>query len=167
MRSSPRAQTRFYDAVAMALEMLDHETGRRAVLALTDGEDTFSQSATLESVVGSAQAAGLPVYTLGLGSEEEIESNDLRRLATSTRGQYYPAAMPTISARSTNRSPSESGRVTRWSIRAIASSRTAPCGRCASSIAPARRLARLPCSSPEWSFPPAAGRRCSSSSWPG
>jgi Ca-activated chloride channel family protein len=88
----PAGATRFYDAVAMALEMLNHETGqRRAVLALTDGEDTFSQSATLESVIGSAQALGLPVYTLGLGSEEEIESNDLRRLATSTRGQYYPA----------------------------------------------------------------------------
>jgi VWFA-related protein len=88
----PAGATRFYDAVAMALEMLKHETGqRRAVLALTDGEDTFSQSATLESVIGSAQGLGLPVYTLGLGSEDEIESNDLRRLATSTRGQYYPA----------------------------------------------------------------------------
>ena len=40
--------TRFYDAVAEALELLDHETGRRAVLALTDGEDTFSRSADLE-----------------------------------------------------------------------------------------------------------------------
>ncbi len=88
----PAGATRFYDAVAMALEMLNHETGRRrAVLALTDGEDTFSQSATLESVIGSGQALGLPVYTLGLGSEEEIESADLRRLASATRGQYYPA----------------------------------------------------------------------------
>ncbi len=34
---------------------------------------------------------GLPIYTLGLGTEEEIESGDLRRLAGSTRGQYYPA----------------------------------------------------------------------------
>jgi hypothetical protein len=33
----------------------------------------------------------LPVYTLGLGSEDEIESNDLKKLAVSTRGQYYPA----------------------------------------------------------------------------
>ena len=72
--------------------MLDHETGRRAVLALTDGEDTFSQSATLDSVIAAANRIGLPVYTLGLGTEEEIESKDLRRLAVSTRGQYYPAA---------------------------------------------------------------------------
>jgi VWFA-related protein len=83
--------TRFYDAVAESLNMLNQESGRRAVLALTDGEDTSSQSASLDSVIASARRLGLPVYTLGLGSEEEIESNDLRRLAVSTRGQYYPA----------------------------------------------------------------------------
>ncbi len=87
----PEGATRFYDAVAQALEMLDRESGRRVVLALTDGEDTFSQSATLESAIASGQRLGLPVYTLGLGTEEEIESGDLRRLASSTRGQYYPA----------------------------------------------------------------------------
>jgi Ca-activated chloride channel family protein len=87
----PAGATRFYDAVAAALELLDHETGRRAVLALTDGDDTFSQSASLQSVIAGASRIGLPVYTLGLGSEDEIESADLRRLAASTRGQYYPA----------------------------------------------------------------------------
>ena len=88
----PAGATRFYDAVAVALEMLDHETGRRAVLALTDGEDTFSQSANLDSVIGSAKGIGLPVYTLGLGTEEEIESADLRRLASSTRGPVLSGA---------------------------------------------------------------------------
>jgi len=87
----PEGATRFYDAVASALEMLDHESGRRAVLAMTDGEDTFSQTASLESAIGAARRLGLPVYTLGLGTEEEIESGDLRRLAVETRGQYYPA----------------------------------------------------------------------------
>ena len=88
----PEGATRFYDAVAEALQMLDRESGRfRVVLALTDGEDTFSQTATLESVIASGKRLDLPVYTLGLGTEEEIESGDLRRLATSTRGQYYPA----------------------------------------------------------------------------
>ena len=87
----PDGSTCFYDAVADALELLKAESGRRAVLALTDGEDTSSQSANLESVIASARRLGLPVYTLGLGSEDEIEGADLRRLATSTRGQYYPA----------------------------------------------------------------------------
>ncbi len=77
--------------MADALELLKAETGRRAILALTDGEDTSSQSANLESVIASARRLGLPVHTLGLGSEDEIESGDLRKLASSTRGQYYPA----------------------------------------------------------------------------
>jgi VWFA-related protein len=88
---NPAGATRYYDAVAEALELLQNESGRRAVLALTDGEDTFSQSATLDSDVKAAVRLGLPVHTLGLGSEDEIESDALKKLAASTRGQYYPA----------------------------------------------------------------------------
>ncbi len=83
--------TRFYDAVQQALSLLQNETGRRAVLALTDGEDTASQEANLDSVVAAARKMNLPVYTLGLGSEREIKARDLRQLADETRGQYYPA----------------------------------------------------------------------------
>ncbi|MHB1561722.1 MAG: vWA domain-containing protein [Isosphaeraceae bacterium] len=83
--------TRFYDAVQQALSLLQHETGRRAVLALTDGEDTASQEANLESVVAAARKMNLPVYTLGLGSEREIKARELRQLADATRGQYYPS----------------------------------------------------------------------------
>lgn len=88
---TPAGATRYYDAVAEALEMLREESGRRAVLALTDGEDTFSQSASLDTVIVAARRLGLPVHTLGLGTEDEIESDSLRRLASATRGQYYPA----------------------------------------------------------------------------
>ena len=87
----PGGATRFYDAVAEALQLLDEQTGRRALLALTDGEDTASDSASLDSAIAAARRLGLPVYTLGLGSEEEIASADLRRLATATRAQYYTA----------------------------------------------------------------------------
>ena len=87
----PGGATRYYDAVAASLDLLGKESGRRAVLALTDGEDTFSQSSTLDSVIASARRLGVPVHTLGLGTEDEIESDALRRLAVSTRGQYYPA----------------------------------------------------------------------------
>lgn len=90
-RLTPAGATRYYDAVAESLELLHKESGRRAVLALTDGEDTFSQDATLDSVILAARRLGLPVHTLGLGTEEEIESDSLRRLARSTRGEYYPA----------------------------------------------------------------------------
>ncbi len=88
---TPSGATRYYDAVSEALDLLRGETGRRAVLALTDGEDTFSQTATLDKVIAKANQLGLPIHTLGLGSEDEIESDALRHLAAATRGQYYPA----------------------------------------------------------------------------
>ncbi|MGE3820605.1 MAG: VWA domain-containing protein [Isosphaeraceae bacterium] len=90
-RLTPSGATRYYDAVAESLDLILRERGRRAVLALTDGQDTSSQNATLESVTAQARRLGLPVHTLGLGSEDEIESDALRTLATETRGQYYPA----------------------------------------------------------------------------
>jgi Ca-activated chloride channel homolog len=87
----PAGATRFYDAVAEALAMLDREQGRRAVLALTDGQDTSSREANLATDVAAARRLGLPIYTLGLGTEEAIASGDLKTLAMTTRGQYYPA----------------------------------------------------------------------------
>jgi VWFA-related protein len=90
-RLRPGGATRFYDAVAEALALLDEQSGRRAVLALTDGEDTASGNSSLHSVIADARRLSLPVYTLGLGTEEEIASDDLRNLASSTRAQYYPA----------------------------------------------------------------------------
>lgn len=87
----PMGGTRYYDAVVEALELIASQSGRRAVLAMTDGEDTFSRVADLDATILAARRLGLPVHTLGLGSEEEIASDDLRRLAAETRGQYLPA----------------------------------------------------------------------------
>jgi len=87
----PDGATRFYDAVAEALRLLEDEPGRRAIVALTDGEDTFSQFESLVSVVEKARGARLPVYTVGLGTEREIASGDLKRLAAETQAQYFAA----------------------------------------------------------------------------
>jgi VWFA-related protein len=90
-RLTPAGATRYYDAVAESLELIRGQEGRRAILAMTDGEDTFSQDADLDAVIFAARKTGVPIHTLGLGTEEEIESGALKRLADSTRGQYYPA----------------------------------------------------------------------------
>ena len=87
----PDGATRFYDAVAEALEILGPEPGRRAILALTDGEDTFSQTGSLDSVIAAARTAGLPIHTLGLGTEDSPAGESLRRMAIDTRGQHYSA----------------------------------------------------------------------------
>ena len=83
--------TAYYDAVVMALDLLREQSGRRAVLALTDGQDNFSQEATLTSTIARARALGLPVHTLGLGDPGEIAVDDLARLAAETRGQHHLA----------------------------------------------------------------------------
>jgi VWFA-related protein len=84
-------KTHFYDAVEMAVKLLSGETGRRAILAMTDGEDNLSRHADLNSAIRAAQKAGLPVHTLGLGSEGELPSEKLRELSEATRGQSFTA----------------------------------------------------------------------------
>ncbi len=88
---TPDGGTRFYDAVVAGLELLGTQTGRRAILALTDGQDTLSQSAKLDDAVAAARKLNLPVHTLGLGNEREIAVDALRKLAVDTRGQHYLA----------------------------------------------------------------------------
>lgn len=84
--------TRYFDAVAAALALLSEETGRRAVLAMTDGKDTQSRLADLDSVIAAARKHNLPVHTLGLGNEIDEASLALRNIASATRGQHYSAA---------------------------------------------------------------------------
>ncbi|OJW08786.1 MAG: hypothetical protein BGO49_08330 [Planctomycetales bacterium 71-10] len=82
--------TRFYDAVAEAVDLLQEQRGRRAIIALTDGQDTHSQVA-LEDVAAKARELGLPIYTLGFGNEQEIAARELKAMAKATRAEYYPA----------------------------------------------------------------------------
>lgn len=88
---TPDGGTRFYDGVLKALEVLEEERGRRAVLALTDGMDTASQNARIPSLITYAIKLGLPIHTLGFGSERDLAGQSMRTLAESTRGQYYTA----------------------------------------------------------------------------
>ncbi|WZO96810.1 vWA domain-containing protein [Isosphaeraceae bacterium EP7] len=86
----PFGATSFFDAVDRAVELLGDETGRRAVLALTDGIDT-SSTRRPESVVERARKFGLPVHTLGLGDERQIAVDLLKAISEETRGQAYLA----------------------------------------------------------------------------
>ena len=72
--------------------LLGEESGRRAVLALTDGLDTESQDA---NALGprSPRPAGSACRSIPWASATTDRSNvkDLRKLATETRGQHYLA----------------------------------------------------------------------------
>ncbi len=89
-RITPGGATRYFDAVGEALKLLGDESGRRAVLAMTDGLDTDSKR-PVEDVVAAAQRLGVPVHTLGLGEGDEIDTESLNKLAEGTRGQSYRA----------------------------------------------------------------------------
>jgi VWFA-related protein len=84
-------KTVFYDAVTVAIRLLSKETGRRAILAMTDGEDNLSLESDLQSTVRDARRAGFPVHTLGLGDEGETSTEKLRQLAEETRGRAFSA----------------------------------------------------------------------------
>lgn len=83
--------TAIYDALIESVNQTFTQTGRKAIILLTDGAD-INSTHTLQEAINSARNANLPVYTIGLGvptgSPEELV---LQQIADSTGGQYYNA----------------------------------------------------------------------------
>ena len=65
-KPSPLSEANLYDAAVAVLDRLSSVAGRKALLVITTGIDTFSH-ATFEAVVDKAQQSHTPVYALGLG----------------------------------------------------------------------------------------------------
>ncbi len=80
--------TAFYDAVYQALSLTGPRTGRKAVIAMTDGEDNSSSHSQAE-LIAYAQSLGIPVFTIGFGSADVAV---LTAIATQTGGRYYASA---------------------------------------------------------------------------
>lgn len=81
--------TALHDAILAGIASLDEATtGRKAVIVLSDGMDTRSQS-TRGDVLARAQSQGVAIYTLGLPVEADQET--LRELAQETGGTYLQA----------------------------------------------------------------------------
>ena len=93
------ASTCLYDAAFSAVEKAATlESGRRAIILLTDGQDYKSGSTcsvhTLDDVINLASSGStrVPVYTIGLG--DEIDEKSLQRLSDMSGGiyQYAPSS---------------------------------------------------------------------------
>lgn len=82
-----KGNTAIYDALSVAI---DNTTGcgRKAIVLMSDGDDTASSNFNLESVINKANLAGLPVFTVGLKGED-FNAATLRAIADRTGGQYY------------------------------------------------------------------------------
>ncbi|MGI9148099.1 MAG: VWA domain-containing protein [Chloroflexota bacterium] len=77
--------TLLYDAVAQTGHRQAAQVERRrALILLTDGEDTRS-AASLEASIAAATSAASPVYAIGLGSD--VNKDVLRQLASASGGQ--------------------------------------------------------------------------------
>ena len=79
--------TAFYDAVYAALEDLRSASGRRIVLALTDGEDNESTRDPQEAI-DLARSEGIAIYTIGLGTSFGSRRT-LDEMALETAGEFH------------------------------------------------------------------------------
>jgi VWFA-related protein len=67
--------TALNDAVMKSLQLLSPFIGRRAVIVLTDGKENRSK-ATREETIQQAIGMGIPIITVGLGREVDIDALD-------------------------------------------------------------------------------------------
>lgn len=89
-------ETRLWDAVDAALDHLNEATGRRVVVALTDGEDWGSSRGNGE-VLDRAQREDVMVYAIGIESTfhngerwtTTRPGGSFRKMATETGGGYF------------------------------------------------------------------------------
>lgn len=83
----PEGGTAFNDAVYEAVTLLARRPrGRKALVVLTDGNDTDSVL-TIEDAIDTAQDANIPIYAVGFGLS--IRPDVLERLAILTGGHFY------------------------------------------------------------------------------
>jgi tight adherence protein C len=88
-----QGNTALYDAVYESARLVNtsHVGNRRAIVLLTDGQDTGSKK-SLEMAVAAAQDAGSLLYTIGVGGD--TDDAVMTRLATPTGGRYAKAPEP-------------------------------------------------------------------------
>ena len=79
-------RTALWRATAEGVDQSESRVGRSAVVVLTDGKNN-EPPRDVDAAIDEAQAAGVPVYTIGLG--ESVDEDNLRRLAAETGGSYY------------------------------------------------------------------------------
>ena len=83
--------TVLYDAVIDAGDLLKKQQGRKALVLLTDGEDTASRS-SLERAVEACQRADTVVYSIGIGAGLAHGAAALGDISQVTGGRLFTAA---------------------------------------------------------------------------
>ena len=87
--------TYLYDTLYTGIEDVVIQSGRRAVIAITDGGESHNgdfpgDGRDQQDVIELAQDNEIPLFLIGLGPE--IKVDDLQTMAEDTSGHYYQAA---------------------------------------------------------------------------
>ena len=95
----PWSSTSLYDAIIRSLDLLEHETGRRAIVILSDGEDRYS-TASESAVIARARQSDVLMYPIAIG---RLRPRFFAELAAVTGGRSFhirdPKALtPTLQA---------------------------------------------------------------------
>ena len=77
-------------ALQQAINLLTPRNETRAIILITDGEDNASGTVTEKSIIKSARANNVRIFTVGLG--EEVGRQLLTEVADSTGGSFYFSA---------------------------------------------------------------------------
>jgi Ca-activated chloride channel family protein len=87
-RLAPWGSTALYDVILRGVEMLGRQTGRKALVVFTDGEDQGSH-ATIADVERRLQASDVTLYMIGQGRAVSLETlkKIMERLAAPTGGR--------------------------------------------------------------------------------
>ncbi|MBE0644319.1 MAG: VWA domain-containing protein [Bacteroidetes bacterium] len=83
---SANGGTRLWESIIDAVKLLENRGGRRVLIVLTDGRNQFGESYH-SPAIQAAKSAGIPVYTIGLGSDADIGA--LSGFAAATGGRFY------------------------------------------------------------------------------
>jgi VWFA-related protein len=87
-RLAPWGSTALYDVILRGVEMLGRQTGRKALIVFTDGEDQGSH-ATINDVERRLQSSDVTLYMIGQGRGVSLETlkKVMERLANPTGGR--------------------------------------------------------------------------------
>jgi VWFA-related protein len=89
-RLAPWGATALYDVILRSVDMLGRQTGRKALVVFTDGEDQGSHVA-MEDVERRLQASDVTLYmiALGRGVSQEYLKRTMARLTVPTGGRTF------------------------------------------------------------------------------
>jgi hypothetical protein len=88
------SSTCIFDALIKTIDdlRLHNIPGRRVLVLLTDGDNSSGCPGSIAAAIAAAQANGVRIYTIGIGTSGNVSVSDLTQLATQSGGFFSLAA---------------------------------------------------------------------------